>query len=154
MTPEEALKPAVERACKALNTLETVYWVDRRTIKSTDVKSLLGKDKLWEAWAEGTAKIGKTITQTGGKFHVPKEHTFKIHYKLAKDEWGIPDIAIIDIPELIPVEKNPAKLIGPLTPAPMAKAQAEAIERGKEAAKAAKAERARKAQEKPQEKTQ
>jgi hypothetical protein len=111
--PREALKHAVGRLCKVVNTLENVYWVDHRTIKETAFQSLVDKDGIWEAWAEGTAAIGRTCTKTNN-FHVPIPHTFKVHYKLSKDEWGIPDIAVVGIPELTAIERDPSKLAGPM----------------------------------------
>lgn len=113
LTAKEALKHAVGRLCKFLNTRETIYWVDQRSIKETMFKSLADKDGVWEAWAEGTADIGFTDAKTN-LFHKPRPHTFKVNYKLDKDEWGIPDIAIVGTPEISPIERNPAKLAGPM----------------------------------------
>lgn len=117
LTAAEALRPAVTRACKACNTLDIIYWVDTRTVKETSLTSRADKDGVWEAWAEGTADIGKTITKTDEFIH-PTPHTFKMHYKLSKDEWGIPDIEMVGIPELIPVERDPSKMVGPIPVAP------------------------------------
>lgn len=113
MDARGALKAAVERLCKAVNTLETVYWVDKRTIKETKFQSLVDKDGKWEAWAEGTANIGKTDAKTN-HFHKPRPHTFKVHYRLAKDEWGIPDIEIVSPPEFAAIDRNPWNSTGPI----------------------------------------
>jgi hypothetical protein len=128
MDPKTAVKHAVGRACKVMNTLETVYWADSRTVKLNPdgLKFMTDKDGVWEAWAEGTANIGKTVTKTG-LFHKPRPHAFKLHYKLAKDEWGIPDIALMSPPEVAPVENNPAKMLVPtalvVNPAALAREQ-------------------------------
>jgi len=116
LTASEALKHAVVRLCKTLSTLDVVYWLDNRTVKETSFQSMVDKDGKWEAWAEGTADIGKTDAHTNA-FHVPVPHTFKVNYKLSKDEWGIPDIEIIGTPEFTPIERDPQKLMG-IVPAP------------------------------------
>lgn len=149
MNAQESLAAAIGRACKALNTLERVYCPDLRTVKvEGQVKSLVGKDGLWEAWAEGTADIGFENTKTGN-FHHPAPHTFKIHYKLAKDEWGLPDLEMVDTPEVTPIERNPSKLAGgPIPVAEVPTVLAEATERGIANAKAA----SKKARENPEQK--
>lgn len=113
LTAKEALKHAVGRLCKAVSTLDIVYWLDPRTVVETAFQSLADKDGVWQAWAEGTADIGYTDAKTNN-FHVPTPHTFKLHYKLSKDEWGLPDIEVVGQPEFAPIERNPSKLAGPM----------------------------------------
>jgi hypothetical protein len=129
LTPQEAFKPAVRRACKALNTLDKVYVVDHRTIKQGTFKHMTHPDGNWEAWAEGTANIGHVDVHTG-QLHNPIPHTFKLYYKLSKDEWGIPDIAMADMPEITPIERDPSKMVGPIPIATAPAIVAEAVERG------------------------
>lgn len=113
LTAREALKHAVGRLCKAVSTLDIVYWLDARTVVETAFKSMADRDGVWEAWAEGTADIGYTDAKTNN-FHVPIPHTFKVNYKLCKDEWGLPDITVVGQPEFAPIERNPSKLAGPM----------------------------------------
>lgn len=112
----EALVHAVARAAKSKNTLETVYWIDKPTVSldPSTFRSHAGKDRVWEAWAKGTVHIGHTVAKTG-LFHQPKPHTFDIHYKLGKDEWGIPDIKILEA-TLEKIERNPSKMVGDVPP--------------------------------------
>jgi hypothetical protein len=88
---------------------------------------------VWEAWAEGTVNVGKTIGATD-LFHKPVPHTFKLHYKLAKDEWGIPDIAIVGVPELTPIERDPSKMAGPIPADPVGLALVQEGPKGKKPA--------------------
>lgn len=115
-SPFEALPTAVTRAAKAMNTLEMIYWVDKSTVEASAFRSSTpDKNGYWEAWAEGTVSVGRTKTK-GPVFYVPKKHSFKIHYKSAKDEFGIPDIAMASPPVIDTIETNPSKMIG-FTPA-------------------------------------
>lgn len=150
LSPEEALKPAVGRACKALNTLEKVYCADARTIQGDgQVKSLMHQNGVWEAWAEGTANIGYVDTKTG-HFHLPVPHTFKLHYRLAKDEWGLPDIEMATAPEIVPIERDPSKMVGPLPIAETPAVQLKAMEDGIANAKIQAQKRSREIQDKKQ----
>lgn len=108
---EEALKAAVERVAKANNTLDVVYWIDNTSIVKSSFSSTNHADGTWEAWAEGTVNVGKTITRTD-EFLQPVPHAFKVHYRLTKDDWGLPDIILPTDSTLTPLERNPAKLAG------------------------------------------
>ena len=111
-TPKEAIPFAVARSAKVKSTLAVVYWVDRRSIIVTSFKSgPTDTEGGWEAWAEGTVAVGKTMASTG-KFHVTKSHAFNTHYKSGKDDLGVPDIVVLDDSTLDLLEVNPSKLVG------------------------------------------
>ena len=111
-TAEEAVGFAVARSAKIKNTMEVIYWIDRKSIVTTKFHSApTDTNGGWEAWAEGTVHVGKTVAKTG-KFHTPKAHAFKTHYKSGKDDWGIPDIVVLPDSVLDLTETNPAKMVG------------------------------------------
>lgn len=115
---EEVIHQAVIRAIKLKNTLETVYWVDRRSIQTEDFKtSSVGLNGGWEAWIKGRVNIGKTVAATG-QFHDPKPYDFSIHYKSCLDEIGVPDITVVGSPDFVPVETNFAASMVTATTAP------------------------------------
>jgi len=119
LNAKEAIPHAVTRAIKALNTRDTIYWVEKSKIHVEKFHSM-NKDKdQWEAWVEGRAWVGQTKARTG-RFYVPKEHSFKVHYKTGKDSFGLPDIELAAKPEVVLLEKNPTKLVGdvPVVAAP------------------------------------
>lgn len=112
-SPEESLPHAILQAIKAKNTLDMVYWIEKGSIKRDSFKSTVDKDGVWEAWAEGEVSIGKTCAKRD-KFFLPKLSTFKVHYKMGKDEFGIPDIELGSESVIEFIETNPAKKVGPV----------------------------------------
>lgn len=93
-SPEEALPFAVEYGTKRLSTSEKIYWVIRDSVKQDSIHYNQLPEGSWEAVAEGTAKIGHTVTAQD-LFMEPKETKFKIHYRPGKDELGLPDIKVV-----------------------------------------------------------
>lgn len=94
-TPEEAAPFAVERGVKGMNTREKIFWVLKKSIKIDTSTSTSSGGETYDAQASGTAQIGYTDVATD-KFYAPKEHSFVVRYKSARDEKGIPDIAIVE----------------------------------------------------------
>lgn len=109
-TPEEALPFAVEYGVKSNNTLDTVYWVIRESIKIKNVHFNQKQDGAWEAIADGTADIGFTESKTD-RFHDPKPHRFSVQYTPTKDSLGMPDIAVVKF-EIEKIGQNPSASVG------------------------------------------
>jgi hypothetical protein len=127
-TAEEAAPFAVERAVKATNTKEKIFWVLKKSIKVGSFSSHQGTPDSYEAWITGTANVGYTDVATD-KFHVAKNHSFKVHYKSSKDEHGAPDIAIVDC-EIQPISGNPQTHAPKVEAAPVAVAVEEKLPAG------------------------
>jgi hypothetical protein len=109
-TAEECATFAVEYGVRSKNTLDTVYWVPRNSVKVDNVSSSKGDTGSWAAEATGTAMIGKTIAKTD-EFFEPKLHSFHVKYKSSKDNLGLPDIQIVEM-TIAPVSTNPTDLMG------------------------------------------
>lgn len=94
LSPQEALKPALQRALAAQSTAQKVLWLDGAVLIADSVQVTQGDGDLYEAVATGTCMVGHTITETD-QFHNARPHSFRVHYRSAKDDIGVPDIDIV-----------------------------------------------------------
>jgi hypothetical protein len=106
MTAEEAVGKAIVAALVTKNTTDMVFWADTTAAKiNRPIRSMNHPDG-WEAWVTGEVPVGKTRTMDD-QFFTPKPHTFAVHYKLAKDDLGMPSLKIVDF-SMAPIQSNPA----------------------------------------------
>jgi hypothetical protein len=110
-TAEEALKPAIIAALKTKNTQEVVYWADPTGTAVDSFRTTnTGDNGTWEAWATGSTMVGKTTTKDD-RFFDPKPHLFDVHYKLGKNDIGLPEVVVVSF-AMQPVNTNPQAHIG------------------------------------------
>lgn len=93
-SPLEALPFAVESALKQLNTKDTVYWCLHDTVTTASIHTTELPGGRWETQASGSVKIGKTDAATD-RFFEPKMTSFTIHYRLGKNELGLPEAEVV-----------------------------------------------------------
>ncbi len=93
-SPKEALPFAVENALKQLNTKDEVFWCMHDSVTTTSIHTTELPGGGWEAQASGSVKIGKTHAATD-RFFEPKTTNFTIHYRLGKNDLGLPEAEVV-----------------------------------------------------------
>jgi hypothetical protein len=111
LTAQEALPYAINIALSQGNTTDWVYWLETKSVKVLQFsENNKGNNKGYDAFSEGTFKLGKTRAKDD-RFFTPKEHTYKIHFESSKDEIGAPHVKVVSFNMEIK-STNPAKNIG------------------------------------------
>lgn len=112
LSPREALSAAVGIGLSQKNDESFVFWLGSKDIEveASQFHVTTKPEDQYDAVAEGLCLVGKTRVKDD-KFYVARKHAFKIHYRSAKDEIGVPHVEVTDF-EAVPVETNPANLVG------------------------------------------
>lgn len=94
LTPQEALKHALQRALAFLSEPGKVYWLGAEVVSADELSVTQGEGDSYEAVASGSCYVGHTLTAED-KFFTAKPHSFRVHYRSSKDDIGVPDISIV-----------------------------------------------------------
>lgn len=114
--PHELVHAAIVQGLKEHGGNDWIYWSPKDGLKleSPVIASKNPVDGTWEATAQGVCLIGKTKIATD-QFYDAKRCSFKIAYKSAKDDLGLPDLKVLTFVFEF-VETNPSKTTGPVPP--------------------------------------
>lgn len=111
LTAKEALPFAINIALSQKNDTEWVFWLEPKSVNAIQFsENNKGNNKGYDAFSEGTFKLGKTRAKDD-RFFTPKQHSYKIHYSSSKDEIGAPHVSIESF-EIQELSTNPAKNVG------------------------------------------
>ena len=94
MGAKESLPKAVILACSQSQDDAFIYWAKEETMDVTTFNVQdAGTPGIWVAQTAGTVMVGKTKKQTD-QFFEPKKYNFKITFRNASDNLGLPTIKL------------------------------------------------------------